>query len=63
MALCIYRGEEFRPEFRHLSEVRSLISSPLLALTATATERVKADICNYLQMNDDALNVAVIPDR
>jgi len=43
-------GHDFRPAYRRLGEVRSVIQAPVLALTATATPRVRADIEQVLRM-------------
>jgi ATP-dependent DNA helicase RecQ len=50
-AHCISRwGHDFRPEYRELSKLREAISSkvPFVALTATATEKVRLDIISSL---------------
>ncbi len=45
-------GHDFRPDYRKLGELRrSLPQVPFLALTATATERVRKDIVGQLQLN------------
>lgn len=63
-AHCISEwGESFRPEYRQIAIVRSLVDAPLLALTATATEQVQKDICQYLMIDDTAVCVAKLPDR
>ncbi|XP_060581206.1 uncharacterized protein LOC132737858 [Ruditapes philippinarum] len=63
-AHCISEwGESFRPEYRQIAIVRSLVDAPLLALTATATEQVQKDICQYLMIDDTAICVAKLPDR
>ncbi len=52
-------GHDFRPEYRQLSRLRALLPQvPVMALTATATERVRADIINHLQLRDPAVFVA-----
>ena len=67
-------GHDFRPEYRRLGELRqSLPGVPFLALTATATERVRGDILGQLQLsqpqeyvasfNRANLNYSVVPKR
>lgn len=52
-------GHDFRPEYRQLHRVRSAFPTvPILALTATATERVRQDIVQQLQLHDGAPMVA-----
>ncbi len=52
-------GHDFRPEYRQLAQLRSLFPNvPMMALTATATERVRADIVEQLHLRDPALYVA-----
>ena len=44
-------GHDFRPEYRQLSELRrNLEHVPMMALTATATERVREDITSALSL-------------
>ncbi len=59
-AHCISEwGHDFRPEYRRLVELRDQVSSlPIIALTATATERVQKDIVTLLQLRDPACYVA-----
>ena len=46
-------GHDFRPEYRRLGELRRRLPDvPLLALTATATERVRTDIESALRLRD-----------
>jgi len=53
-AHCISEwGHDFRPEYRRLAELRSAIPEvPMMALTATATERVREDIVRLLALRD-----------
>ncbi len=55
-AHCIsHWGHDFRPEYRLLGEVRRRLGNPAcLALTATATERVRADIRESLGLRQPA---------
>lgn len=53
-AHCISEwGHDFRPEYRKLSELRLLFPEiPIMALTATATERVRGDIVRLLGLEN-----------
>lgn len=53
-AHCISQwGHDFRPDYKKLSELRHKFSGvPIMALTATATPRVRADILNQLNMQN-----------
>ncbi len=53
-AHCISEwGHDFRPEYRQLHQMRSHFPQlPITALTATATERVRGDILQQLQLQD-----------
>lgn len=53
-AHCISEwGHDFRPEYRELNKLRKHLSDvPIMALTATATERVRADIIKQLNLRD-----------
>jgi ATP-dependent DNA helicase RecQ len=55
-AHCISEwGHDFRPEYRQIAELRGRFpDTPLMALTATATERVRADIVTQLKLRDPA---------
>ena len=59
-AHCISEwGHDFRPEYRQLAELRSHFPGvPLMALTATATGRVREDIVTHLQLRDPSCYVA-----
>ena len=52
-------GHDFRPEYRQLSKLRDLPPNvPFMALTATATERVRVDTIEHLRLRDPAVFVA-----
>ncbi len=52
-------GHDFRPEYRQLAKLRvALPNVPLMALTATATERVRADIITHLKLREPQIFVA-----
>ncbi len=59
-AHCISEwGHDFRPEYRQLAQLRAQFPGvPLMALTATATERVREDIARILQIPDAGIYVA-----
>jgi len=59
-AHCISEwGHDFRPEYRQLATLREQLASvPMMALTATATERVRRDIVVQLRLRDPARYVA-----
>lgn len=71
-AHCISEwGHDFRPAYRNLRKLKSIFSDvPIVALTATATEKVKEDIVNQLALvnskkfissfNRDNLNLIVM---
>lgn len=45
-------GHDFRPDYRRLGDLRNALPGvPFLALTATATERVRRDILDQLHLN------------
>ncbi len=59
-AHCISEwGHDFRPEYRQLSSLRDQFAgTPMMALTATATERVRHDIVAQLHLRSPACYVA-----
>ena len=59
-AHCISEwGHDFRPEYRRLVELRERFPFlPMMALTATATERVREDIHTLLQLRNPACYLA-----
>ena len=59
-AHCISEwGHDFRPEYRRLAELRQQFPDvPLMALTATATERVRLDIVKQLRLREPKRYVA-----
>src|ERR1700751_5356451 len=59
-AHCISEwGHDFRPEYRELRKLREHFpDTPVMALTATATERVRADIVKQLKLREPRCYVA-----
>ena len=59
-AHCISEwGHDFRPEYRQIANLRELFPGvPFMALTATATGRVREDIVNHLKLREPACFVA-----
>jgi len=59
-AHCISEwGHDFRPEYRQISTLRKIFPDvPMMALTATATERVREDIVKQLHLRSPACYVA-----
>ena len=59
-AHCISEwGHDFRPDYRELKKLRKhLPDVPIMALTATATEQVRADIIKELNLRDPRSYVA-----
>jgi ATP-dependent DNA helicase RecQ len=59
-AHCISEwGHDFRPEYRQISELRKHFPNvPFMALTATATGRVREDIVSHLKLREPKCYVA-----
>ena len=59
-AHCISEwGHDFRPEYRQLALLREQFAElPFMALTATATTRVRDDIIRQLRLRDPSIHVA-----
>jgi ATP-dependent DNA helicase RecQ len=59
-AHCISEwGHDFRPEYRQLAQLREAFpNTPMMALTATATGRVREDIVKLLQLREPRCFVA-----
>jgi len=59
-AHCISEwGHDFRPEYRQLAQLRDLFPRvPFMALTATATGRVREDIITHLKLREPKCYVA-----
>jgi ATP-dependent DNA helicase RecQ len=59
-AHCISEwGHDFRPEYRELKKLRTHFPDvPMMALTATATERVRTDIIKQLKLREPRCYVA-----
>ncbi len=52
-------GHDFRPDYRQLSTIRLRYPhAPFLALTATATDRVRLDIIHQLQLRQPSIHVS-----
>src|SRR3989338_170856 len=59
-AHCISEwGHDFRPDYRNLKSLRTLFpESPIIALTATATEKVRTDILKQLSLREAKIFIA-----
>lgn len=52
-------GHDFRPEYRQLARLRALLPEvPFMALTATATTRVRTDIIKHLALREPEVFIA-----
>jgi len=55
-AHCVSQwGHDFRPEYMRLAELREVVSAPMIALTATATPRVMAELGRSLALINPTL--------
>ena len=59
-AHCISEwGHDFRPEYRQIASARDAFpDAPIIALTATATERVREDIVRQLRLREPSVFLA-----
>ncbi|VVB77812.1 putative ATP-dependent RNA helicase [uncultured archaeon] len=59
-AHCISEwGHDFRPDYRNLKSLRILFpNTPIMALTATATEKVRSDVINQLSLKDPKIFIS-----
>jgi ATP-dependent DNA helicase RecQ len=52
-------GHDFRPEYRQLARLRNALPDiPIMALTATATERVRTDLSTHLRLRRPEIFIA-----
>ena len=52
-AHCVSQwGHDFRPEYMRLAELRAVTDAPMIALTATATPRVLAEVASSLELRE-----------
>tara|TARA_Y100000589_G_scaffold204748_1_gene193183 strand:+ start:766 stop:2502 length:1737 start_codon:yes stop_codon:yes gene_type:complete len=56
-------GHDFRPSYRQIKELRKSNNIPVLAVTATATQKVRDDITRELQFNNNAVIQIGMLDR
>jgi len=55
-AHCVSQwGHDFRPEYMQLAELRELSDAPMMAVTATATERVLKELMRRLGLREPAV--------
>ena len=50
-------SEDFRPDYKEMSQLRSFFKVPILAVTATTTLKVKEDKCSILLLEEDKTTV------
>jgi len=59
-AHCISQwGYDFRPAYQEIAEIKSVLPDvPIMALTATATDKVREDIVNFLELDQPKIFVS-----
>ncbi|KAK6184457.1 hypothetical protein SNE40_006925 [Patella caerulea] len=64
-AHCISEwGDDFRPDYKRVSEARSFVEAPVLCLTATCTEKILGQIFQCLGLSkSDTIQISTVPDR
>ena len=62
---CLFRGAEFRPDYRSVASLRSIFSSAAcVCLSGTVTKTVLDDVLHILQLRRQDVHVsALLPDR
>ena len=50
-------GEDFRPDYKELHQLRSFFKVPILALTATSTEKIKSDIMASFHLDSENTDI------
>ena len=57
-AHCISEwGHDFREDYKRLHELRSFFQVPVMALTATCSEKIKGDILKSLQLLENDTDI------
>ena len=61
----LHRGDEFRPAFAEIGQLRSVVPDtvPLLALTATTTKTIFQAVTDRLSLRENVILVALPPQR
>lgn len=64
MLFSKFRGDDFRKEYSRLGDVRSILPPKVnvMALTATATKKLREEICTTLKMKNPTV-ISVSPDK
>ena len=58
----VYRGNDFRPQYKQSVKLRSVFDCPCLALSSTVTQEIFDDVMAALQLQEAAVT-AGLPDR